>query len=265
VFRFMLNTRKEAIGLGLICVIGLLTTAAYLIYDRLPQDAQYHNFSDTQLHWCIPNFFNVISNVPFLVVGLLGLVAFRAPKPSDYAIVQSNLLAYSILFIASALVGIGSSYYHLQPNNLTLVWDRLPMALAFMAFYSIIISEYVSPKLGKLLLFPLLFVGLVSVFYWRYTELNGVGDLRLYMVVQFFPLATMPVILLLFKSSYGTASKYWLLLACYLMAKLVEYFDAQIHEALIVVSGHSIKHVLPALGLYMLLKSYQQSDSALGH
>tara|TARA_B100000809_G_scaffold117726_1_gene116084 strand:- start:3491 stop:4276 length:786 start_codon:yes stop_codon:yes gene_type:complete len=259
----MLNIRKEAIGLGLICVIGLLTIAACVIYDRLPQDAQYHNFSDTQLHWFIPNFFNVISNIPFLGVGLLGTVAFWPSKPSHFSIVQSNLLAYRILFIAAALVGIGSSYYHLQPNNLTLVWDRLPMTLAFMAFYSIIISEYVSPKLGKLLLFPLLFVGLVSVFYWRYTEINGAGDLRLYVVVQFFPLATIPVILLLFKSSHGTVAKYWLLLTCYLTAKLLEYFDAQIHETLIVVSGHSIKHVLPALGLYMLLKSYQQSNSAL--
>ena len=108
-------------------------------------------------------------------------------------ILSNNKHSYLFLFLGSILVGLGSGYYHISPNNETLVWDRIPMTVAFMALYSIIISEFVSVKAGRLLLFPLIIIGVCSVIYWQFTEVSGAGDLRFYAVVQFFPILTIPI------------------------------------------------------------------------
>jgi hypothetical protein len=48
--------------------------------------------------------------------------------------------------------GHGFSYCHLWPGNETLVWDRLPMTLVAMMVFTIIIGEFASLKIGRLLL-----------------------------------------------------------------------------------------------------------------
>ncbi len=256
-----MKSKREKYGFILIVLAGVFTLLAFLFSERVPQDIRYHGFSDTETYICIPNALNVLSNIPFLAVGILGLLSFFRNRSHSPNIVESNILAYFVLFLGTALVGVGSSYYHLWPSNETLVWDRLPMTFAFMGLYSIIVSEFISETKGKLLLLPLLCAGVFSVLYWWYTESRGVGDLRYYAVVQFFPILTIPVILLFFKSKYCSVSGYWVLLGTYVAAKLFEHFDAQIHEVLLVVSGHSIKHILPALGLFILLNKYKAKEN----
>lgn len=244
-------------GYTLIFLTMLATFCSYLLVDPVAQDARYHDFSDQITLLGVPHALNVISNLPFLLIGIYGLIVLGKIQHNPSKIVVSNRFAYWSLFAGVALVGVGSAYYHLSPDNQTLVWDRLPMTFAFMGLYSILIAEFLSERLGRLLLVPLLVVGVLSVFYWWFTEQNGVGDLRLYAVVQFFPLVTVPIILLCFKSMYTMAKSYWLVLASYLLAKVCEHFDEPIHNVLIIVSGHSIKHVAPAIGLFFLIRAYQ--------
>jgi hypothetical protein len=156
------------------------------------------------------------------------------------------------------LIGFGSGYYHLWPSNQTLVWDRLPMTLVFMALIAIIIAEYLSVNIGKRLLYPLLIVGGASVLYWDYTESNGEGDLRFYILVQFMPLIAIPLILLFMKPTYTYGNRYWWLLCTYIFAKLFEYFDRFIFEVLTVLSGHTLKHLIAALGILLLLNGYNR-------
>jgi hypothetical protein len=61
------------------------------------------------------------------------------------------------------------------------------------------------------------------------------------------PIIIIPIILLTFKHS--SARGYWYLLCAYVIAKVFEHFDTQIFEFLGFVSGHSIKHIIAALGL----------------
>ena len=244
-------------GYTLILLTMLVTVCSYIVVDPVPQDIGYHNFADQGMLLGIPNALNVLSNLPFVLVGLYGLIVISRIKHSPSKIVVSNWFAYWSLFAGVALVGIGSAYYHLSPDNQSLVWDRLPMTVAFMGLYSILIAEFISERLGRLLLLPLLTIGVLSVIYWWSTEHAGAGDLRLYAVVQFFPLVTVPIILLFFKSKFSLANTYWLVLASYVLAKLCEHFDEPIHNILGVVSGHSIKHVAPAVGLLFLIRAYQ--------
>ena len=249
---------KQNIGIGLIITVFIAVISSFIFVDPISQNLSYHNFSDSEGFRYLPNTLNVISNIPFICVGAIGLAALFNRNKSTLNILTGNKLSYIFLFAGSVLVGFGSGYYHLNPTNESLVWDRIPMTIAFMALYSIILSEFVSPKIGKLSLIPLLVIGVFSVLYWWFSERYGVGDLRLYAVVQFFPVITIPIILLCFNPKYSHCIGYWVLILTYIGAKLFETFDYQIHNFLGVISGHSIKHVLPALGLYYLIVTYKK-------
>jgi ABC-type maltose transport system permease subunit len=132
------------------------------------------------------------------------------------------------------------------------------MVIAIMALLSIIISEFISVHTGKVLLLPLIFSGISSVVYWHFSEVWGEGDLRYYILVQFFPMFVIPVILICFRSQCTGVNAYWGLLVAYIAAKVFEHFDGEVYSVLGFISGHSIKHIAAALGLYILLVSYER-------
>lgn len=252
-------TSENAIGITV--TVGLTVSAfvILLLSDPVAQDPNYHQFSDVRTRWHIPNVWNVLSSIPFLLVGIRGLIQLR--EPNRLVIVRENRLAYTLFFTSVLLVSAGSAGYHLDPGNTTLVWDRLPMTVAFMALFSIAISETVSPHLGKWLLIPLLAFGVFSVGYWWFTESQGQGDLRWYAIVQFLPLLLIPTFILVYRSCFTHTSGYWLLLLAYIAAKLFEHHDGQIFSVSEgVISGHSIKHIVAAAGVYLLLNAFQHRD-----
>jgi hypothetical protein len=237
----------------LLAVVALIAT---FMVAPVPQDPAYHLFADQREMLGIPNFWNVVSNLPFMLVGFAGVwMLFKQRPPGE---VSELRIAYVVFFAGVALVSIGSGYYHLAPSNASLLWDRLPMTIAFMAFFAIIIGENISIKAGARLLWPLLLVGLFSVVYWHLTEQRGAGDLRPYALVQFLPMVLMPLILLLFCSPYDTNKWLWLAMGAYGLAKVLEYADVPIYESL-GMSGHALKHVAAALTpLFILLGVYKR-------
>ncbi len=226
----MQETTKEQLGYFLIIVTPLLAVAGISNLPPIPQDPDYHLFIDTREIWFVPNFWNVVTNIPFAIIGTLGL--YRLTVTNRLAIIQDIHIAYRLLFFGTLLVAFGSGYYHLEPNNQTLVWDRLPMTIAFMALFAIILSEQVSVQAGKWLLAPLILAGMGSVLYWHFTESWGEGDLRLYALVQFYPMLAIPIMLILFRSSCTHRQAYWWLLLTYIIAKLFEHFDVAVYELL---------------------------------
>ena len=250
------STNKNKTGYFLIIFTALLTLSGIMSQQPIPQDINYHLFVDTREIWSIPNFWNVISSIPFLLVGLAGLYKLR--RPGKLSIIGAANNAYVLLFFGTLLVGIGSAYYHIDPNNQTLVWDRLPMTIAFMALLSIIISEFISVRSGKVLLLPLILAGISSVVYWHMSEIRGQGDLRFYALVQFYPMLAIPIIIIFFRSKCSHVQAYWWLLLTYVAAKVFEQLDAEVYYAVGYISGHSLKHVTAALGLYVLLMFYQK-------
>lgn len=233
----------------LLLAIQFSAIIAMTLLPAMPQDVHYHEFADQRTIFGIPNFFNVVSNIPYLLFGLMG--CFLVLRQSQLAIIFSLKQAYALFFVGVSLVCFGSGYYHLNPSNATLLWDRLPMTLAFMSFFTVIIGEYVHEKTARQLFFPLLVTGLVSVVYWYWSETIGQGDLRLYILVQFLPVILMPIILWLFAPRFSHRYYYWLIIACYVLAKVFELSDQLVFDSLGVVSGHSIKHVVSAIAPYL--------------
>ena len=240
----MANTRNILIT----SVIAILVSSFILALGPIPQDPAYHTFADTRTLYGVPNFWNVISNLPILVCGLIGLVLTATRKYSGG--LPSLHSAYVMFFAGAVLIGLGSSWYHLHPDNNTLVWDRLPMTLTFMALFSAILGENLSVRAGTMLLWPLLVAGIAAVFYWHATELEGHGDLRPYALIQFLPVVLIPVIMVLFKSPFrSNRILLWMLMA-YALAKIAEMYDGEIYQLLNFMGGHALKHLFSALGVY---------------
>jgi len=210
----------------------------------VPQDPLYHVFADQRPMAGIPNFLNVMSNLPFLLFGIMG---WRIIVANEETVTASTRLAWMIFFIGIALTAFGSGYFHLQPNNDTLVWDRLPMTIGFMSLASIIVSEYFSPQLGRQLLVPLLLLGAASVAYWAFTESQGAGDLRPYAVVQFLPMLLIPLVIALYKTRSDIGRYVWWMIGFYVAAKVAEQLDDNLFALGGAVSGHSLKHLLASL------------------
>ena len=127
------------------------------------------------------------------------------------------------------------------------------MTLAFMSFFCIVLSDYISHRLAVIALFPLIALAMASVIYWHHTESIGAGDLRFYALVQFLPMLLTILILLMFNQERLHSHLIWAMLVGYALAKACEVFDQQVYEFLGVVSGHSIKHVIAALSAYLMI------------
>ena len=233
-------------------LIGGLTIGAIVGVFLLPpiaQDPLFHKFADTRTIFTIPNFYNVISNLPFLVLGIVGFYAFFKNNK-----LSSTSFAILTLFIGVTGIGMGSAYYHLNPTNATLVWDRIPMTVTFMSFFAIIIGHYINERWSFILLLPMLAIGVLSVLTWYYGELNGQGDLRLYALVQFFPMLAIPLIIFIYPTPRIMRIEIIGTIILYAIAKFFEHKDVVIFNAGSILSGHTIKHLFAAAAVFLILQ-----------
>jgi hypothetical protein len=230
-----MSSRLRAIAL-----FGILAGAAAYVMLALPpvlQDESYHQFADRRTIGGIPNFWNVISNLAFVAAWFYGIGALRrkAAFTKDW-----ERAAYGVFLAGVLLTAFGSAWYHLHPNSGTLLWDRLPMTLAFLSLFSATIGERIDCRLGRVMLIPLLLAGVGTVLHWRLS-----GDLRWYGLAQFAPVLSIPAMLLLFPPRYSHSGGIWAMAGLYVLAKAAELWDRPI-AAVIATGGHPWKHVLAA-------------------
>lgn len=231
--------------------------AGFLALEPISQDPAYHLFADTRSFFGIPNFNDVVSNAGFLVVGLIGIFMMLGEKRRSIFVQPRDARPYVVFFIGVALVGLGSAYYHWAPSNDRLLWDRLPMSIAFMAVVSAVVADRVDAKAGNgWVLLLLVALGLASLIYWNWTESLGRGDLRFYALVQFYPMVALPVLCWLFPEHRHTAGRYlvWAI-AWYGLSKVLEHFDGEVFDLFgHTVSGHTLKHLAAAAATFVVLR-----------
>ena len=237
--------------IGILVATAVLAIARACSIPRIPQDPRYFAFVDDRNLVGVPNALNVLSNVTFAGVGLAGLVLLWRGRIALRD--ARERWPWAVFFAGVALTSVGSTWFHLSPTNDSLVWDRLPMSVGFMGLFAALLAERVDVTAGLRLLAPLVAAGTGTVISWIATEHAGVGDLRPYLLVQYYPLAAIPLVLVLFPPAY-TGTWGWIAgLATYAAAKWAEVEDGRLYGALGFASGHTLKHLLAASGIAVLL------------
>lgn len=232
----------------------LLAPLLYLLFVHgapIPQDQSYHVLADTRTRLGIRNFGDVASNVLFLVVGVAGMLRCLGHDLSGAR------ASWTVFFLGVALVFFGSAYYHLAPGDDTLVWDRLPMTVAFMGLFAALVAEHLSGKIERPLLIGAVAIGIVSVFWWKHS-----GDLRIYVWVQAASLVAIPFVIALFPGRF--THRHYLLygVGFYALAKVSEYYDREIFDLTSnALSGHSLKHLIAATGVYCVYLMLRRRQS----
>lgn len=213
----------------------LLGSLLYLLsWPSFGQELAYHQFVDVRSYFGIPRELDVLSNLPFLLIGVVGFWQCRQLPALSWR------LPWQVFFAGVALVGIGSAYYHWAPDNERLVWDRIPMTVGFMGLVTALLAEQVSERAARWLLWPAVLIGVASVGYWFWFD-----DLRWYYWVQLAPMLVIVAMQVLFAPAYSHRSVLLATLGFYLLAKYAEFHDAGLY-ALAGISGHTVKHLLAA-------------------
>jgi hypothetical protein len=233
-----------------ILAVTALCVAAAVLLPPVPQPVDYHDFADHRAVAGVANFFDVASNVGFLVVGVAGLVVVARPRTVFAA--AGERLPYAVFFVGMVLTAIGSAYYHLAPNNERLFWDRLPMVIAFMSLLAAQVVDRYDVRAGLALLLPLLVVGIASVLYWRATERAGDGNVLPYAILQAYAVGILLLIALSQPSRYTHGGDVYWVFAGYVIAKVFETLDRSFFDLGHLVSGHTLKHLAAAVaGLFV--------------
>jgi hypothetical protein len=239
----------------LVVVLLAALLPAIFLAGPIAQFADYHNLADQRPILGIAHFWNIVSNLPFLVVGLMGLRQLSVRR-------EDAAEAWAMVFGGAALVAFGSSWYHADPNDVTLIWDRLPIGVAFMGFLVALLIEHLDEMHGRfarLQLLPLTLLSVVAIWWWKAT-----GDLSLWVWVQVAPMLAVVLVLALLPGRYSHRRYLAYALACYAAAKLFELGDSQVMQwSGGIVSGHVLKHLAAAAGVWCFYVMLRQR-SALG-
>lgn len=235
-------------GLRLDILVLLSGIVAYFAFvPKIPQDPAYHDFADKRTIFDIPNFWDVMSNTIFVVVGGNGFLS------TDIDIIgyfQKRHFLPLAFFSSVIWTAFGSGYYHYNPSNETLVWDRLPMSVAFMSLLGIILKNKTSKSTKLFSNFivqvVLVLIGVISVVWWAIFD-----NLKLYIAVQFGSMAYVIYTLYQNRQNLNDKNYRYLFLAImwYIVAKVLELFDNQVFFLTFsVFSGHTLKHVTAGIG-----------------
>lgn len=229
-----------------------------LLLPAFPQPQSYHAFADDRTLLGVPNFWNVVSNLPFLGVGLAGL---RALLPAGSPVVARfreprERWAWATVFAAVLLTGLGSAWYHLAPGDARLVWDRLPIALMYGALIVAILGDHSDrPRsLGELA--ATLILCAATVIYWKLGFVSGAGsgNLTPYLALTAYVVAAIGVILWLRTPRYSRRTDFAVIVGLYALARVLEWLDTEVYSFGRLLSGHTLKHAAAALACYWLLR-----------
>lgn len=234
---------KKTIG-PLLITIGPLIYITFFTRPN-PQDLGYHNFADTTEIFSIPNFHNVVTNLIFIIVSIIGLKIYKKQQKHN-----SSWLSF---LISVLIVAPGSAYYHLTPNNETLFWDRLPMTIGFISLTCFAMFEVHKVNKQIIPLFISQLIGLSALFYWVVND-----DLRFYLWVQGVPVILLAYIAFIISTPSLRPKPVLMAVILYIAAKLTESHDHEIYEIL-GYSGHSIKHLLAGFAVFFLIQSVTSS------
>lgn len=228
-----------ALGLGELPGLQALGQAA-----PMGSATHVHPYADTRSWMGLPFAADTLSNLPFVLLALLGAWRLRGHPLQGIGRHAAGVFCAGLL-----LTGLGSAAFHLAPSPASLVLDRLGMAVAFAGLLGLASAARLGEAAGRWLLPSYLPLALLAaalpglngnVWPWAVAQYGGVLWL-LGLCLRPHPPGAL-------RLGLG-----WVLLG-YALAKLCEGLDAAIFAASAEwVSGHTLKHLAAAAACWPVL------------
>ena len=243
------------------CIAALFALAC--LGPFVPQAAHYHDFADRRALAGLPNAVDVLSNLPFLVVGLLGgwMAVWRAPA----AVRRSGARPWlALVFGGLVVTAVCSGYYHLAPSDWRVFVDRLGLLPVFAGVLGLALQSLLGQRAAVVTAVLVVLGGPAALWAWLQT-----GQLLPWAALQGGGMALLLVLAVWqWRQPVAAPRMQWPLgavLAWYVLAKLCELGDTAIWTASgHHVAGHGLKHIAAALALVPLLQTVQRVPAAAG-
>ena len=230
-------------------ITGLLAAAA-LLHGPVAQLPDYHAFADKSVVFGLPNAQDVLSNAGFALLAIWGWIKLAPQR--GHPELSNGWAGYRLFLIGLFLTALGSSYYHLAPDNARLVWDRLPIALACGGLLAAVWGD-TRRRASDGFAAGLALAGSASVAWWYFSELAGAGDLRPYLLMQGLPIILIPLWQWLYDMPKADRLSFGGALLLYVIAKFAELHDHEIAAVLGTTTGHTLKHLLATLAAGLII------------
>ncbi|WKA25815.1 hypothetical protein [Bradyrhizobium roseum] len=222
-----------------VITVGLIALLA--LHGRIAHPAHYHDFADHSSAFGIPHAGDVLSNAGFALVAIWGWLSLRPHRAS--APLRAGWPGYRLFLIGLLLTAFGSAFYHLAPDNISLIWDMLAIALVCAGLIAGVRGDTLGSNSGPEVI-ALALYAVASVAWWAITDVNGAADLRPYLLLQGLALILIPLWQAIHRAPRADRIAFGTAMALYILAKLAEMFDHEIAAALGVVTGHTLKHLI---------------------
>jgi hypothetical protein len=226
-------------GVAALTVVLAIASYWFLPHADFPD---YGKFADD----AVSTSRNVVSNAGLLLVGAIGTWWSMRYRGDDRA-------AALTLFGGLIATAFGSAYFHATPllngqlNRWTLLWDRMPMTVAFAGMLALVLRDRVFHRPNRIALPVLAGIGVATALYWYAS-----GDLWPYAFFQFYLAAGTLLMIMTLRPSHTEAGYAVASVFAFGLSKVFEDFDREIH-AHWGIGGHPLKHVAGAIAALMIL------------
>ena len=233
----------------LLAVAALAVLAALLPATGLP--AGYHDFADQRTLLGLPHALDVLSNLPFAVMGAWGLWWLRRVPLDRLGTAQRGLAV--LFFVGLMATAFCSSSYHLDPHDAGLCIDRVGMSLAFAGLLGLAAADRIGTRAGVAL------AALVAVAAPATALVAWLGgNMTPWAVLQGGGLVLLAALALRRPQPRALGFSIIGVIAFYAVAKALELADAPVFALTQqLISGHSAKHLVAALAAWPVVRALQ--------
>lgn len=248
-----MKPKASRLELSLIATCLALVLLA-LLGPAIAQPADHHHFADQRAQWGIACAWDVLSNLPFAVLGFIGLGRIGAAP----ALGRTQRACAALFFGGLVVTAACSAWYHLQPNDAGLVIDRLGMVFAFAGLLGLAVADRISGRAGLGMAAMVLVLGPLSVQVWASS-----GNVLAWCVLQFGGMALMLWLATLRPVAGALGLRLGAILLIYAAAKALELADHAVFDLTRqLVSGHTLKHVLASLAALPVIAALKGSKKS---